>query len=289
MGTKRRRWRRVLFLSPLILGALCILVLHLVSDFGLSEREVHERFAQAGIPFTLQTRNGVSFVETGNPEGRVVVFIHGSPGSWDNFIGYLLDESLRKSCRLISVNRLGYVGDSRGRPEHSLKRQAEAVMRVLPEGTPVLAVGHSMGGPIAVRLAADYPDRVAGLLLLSAAVDPDLERVLPIQRVGNHPLIAWMLPASLNVCNRELMPLQAELEILEETWPRLRIPLLAVHGEEDGLVPVANMDYLRLQVPEDRLEIRILKGENHFIPWTREAEVIQSLRDLLEASKSAGG
>ncbi len=271
----------MLLAVAVVLPALGLVVLHLVSDFGLSEQEIRSRFESAGVAFELKLKEGISYVETGNPAGPTVIFVHGSPGSWDNFISYLLEKDLRQSYRLLALNRPGYGGDSRGRPEPSLRKQAEAVMTLVPEGTPVLVVGHSMGGPIAVRMAVDYPEQVQGLLLLSAALDPERERVLPIQRIGNHPLIAWMLPSSLDVCNRELLPLREELEALEPEWKRLTIPVVALHGEKDGLVPVENMDYLRRHLPAKQLDIRILEGENHFIPWTREADVIQAVKDLL--------
>jgi pimeloyl-ACP methyl ester carboxylesterase len=42
---------------------------------------------------------------------------------------------------------------------------AEAVRGLCEEGAPVVLVGHSFGGRVAVMLAAAHPDRVAGLVL----------------------------------------------------------------------------------------------------------------------------
>lgn len=53
--------------------------------------------------------------------------------------------------------------------EWGSREYAEAVARVLATfPDPVVLVGHSFGGRVAVRLAATVPDRVAGLLLTAA-------------------------------------------------------------------------------------------------------------------------
>lgn len=50
----------------------------------------------------------------------------------------------------------------------SIESQAAAVARVAPE-TPFIAIGHSMGGLVALQLAVDAPERVAGVVLLDPA------------------------------------------------------------------------------------------------------------------------
>jgi pimeloyl-ACP methyl ester carboxylesterase len=279
---KPRRWKR--WIAAVLLGifALGLILLHVFSDFSMSEAEIAERFATAGVVPTLETVEGQKVVETGNPEGMPVIFIHGSPGSWDNFIEYLVEDSLRERFHVMSINRLGYGEGGKEAFEASLSKQAAAVAAVLDSDHPAIVVGHSMGGPIAVKLAIEHPEKVKALVLLSAALDPKLEEVKGIQRIADWPLVAWMLPKTLVVCNRELMPLEGELEIMASEWSRLQAPVIALHGDEDGLVPVANMDFLKTKVNEAQGEIRILRGANHFIPWTHEKEVRQAILDAAD-------
>ena len=66
----------------------------------------------------------------------------------------------------------------------------------LPQGVPLILLGHSMGGLVAARFVADHPEVVDGLVLSSPALDPGLNglqklllavlpRVAPDLCVGN--------------------------------------------------------------------------------------------------------
>jgi pimeloyl-ACP methyl ester carboxylesterase len=66
----------------------------------------------------------------------------------------------------ISVDLLGH-GQSPKADEYSIKAQAAACLAHLPEGA--IVVGHSMGAQVAVQMAADAPDKVAGIILLDPA------------------------------------------------------------------------------------------------------------------------
>ena len=124
----------------------------------------------------VETAEGrLHFVVAGRalPAPARVLFVHGSPGTWDAWRGFLMDRELRAAARLIAVDRVGFGGSERGRAEPSLERQAVALAAVLESepGPPAIVVGHSLGGPIAVRLAIDRPELVAGLLLSAPSID----------------------------------------------------------------------------------------------------------------------
>lgn len=50
----------------------------------------------------------------------------------------------------------------------SIEAQAAAVAAVAPQ-TPFIAIGHSMGGLVALQMAVDAPERVAGVVMLDPA------------------------------------------------------------------------------------------------------------------------
>ena len=72
-------------------------------------------------------------------------------------------------------------------------------------------MGHSYGGPVVARMAIDYPDRVAGLVLLASSADPEPQWVKPIQRFAKWPVIKWLVPGFTYSTNEEILALQQSL------------------------------------------------------------------------------
>lgn len=137
-----------------------------------------------------------------------MVFVHGSPGSWEAFVDLLADGRLVARAHLAALDRLGFGGSARSEDEPSLVAQAAALAPVLAGNrsqSGAILVGHSLGAPIVVRAAADMPGRIAGLVLVAPSLAPTLERPWWIQRPTSWPLFAWLLPVDWRSCNRELI------------------------------------------------------------------------------------
>jgi pimeloyl-ACP methyl ester carboxylesterase len=220
---------------------------------------------------------------------RTVLFVHGTPGTWEAFRGYLADPELAGRARLIAVDRPGFGRSGRGRAVGSLETQAAALAAVL-EGTasgPAVVVGHSLGGPIAARLAADRPELVAGLVLVAPSIDPALERWRWYNVAASWRVVQWLLPVDWVTSNRELAPLAGELERLRPLWHRIAAPVVVVQGGRDELVPAANADFAERVLPAPRLEVRRHPEDGHFILWQRPETVRGPILDLLERTAPA--
>ncbi len=221
-------------------------------------------------------------------EQPLIVFIHGSPGGWSAYIDYLQSPVLLRSARLVAVDRAGYGASNAGRPVPSLAAQARLLGPILEnESRPVLLVGHSYGGPVAVQLALDYPEKVGGMVLIAASVDPALEEWRWFNQAAEWALVRFILPAAWDVSNQELKPLRGDLEAILERWDSVRGPVALVHGEEDGLVPVANVDFARGRLQAARVAVHRYADEDHFILWNRPAEMIEIILATLERMESA--
>ena len=217
----------------------------------------------------------------------LVVFVHGSPGSADAFLSYLSDTALSRMTRMVSLDRPGFGYTSGfGRAEGSLERQAaavEAVVQRLAPGQKVVLVGHSLGGPVIARFAMDYPDQVAGLVIVAGSIDPDLEEHPWWQAAVDAPPLRWLTPKSLWASNREIKLLEDELRAILPRWAGIRCPVTMVHAEDDRLVPFANVAFARRMLVNcaDLREVTLPKGD-HFILWSRPELVRQAILDLVQ-------
>ncbi len=104
--------------------------------------------------------------------GPAVVLIHGLPGTADDFDRVT---ALLPGRRTVALDRPGYGYSSGG--YHSMDEQLLTLRELIERlgNRPVVLVGHSYGGTIALAFVERYPQLVRGLVLVDAAA------------VGQHP------------------------------------------------------------------------------------------------------
>ena len=129
------------------------------------------------------------YVDFGGPDGcdgegsqPPVVLVHGLGGSHLNWVG--IGPELARGRRVVAVDLAGFgLSPSLGRStsvHHNASLLSRFIHRVL--GRPVVLVGNSMGGMVALLLAGNRPEQVVGLGL----IDPSL----PIPRQRQDPQVA---------------------------------------------------------------------------------------------------
>lgn len=252
--------------------------------FRTRDDKMKRRFRKNGVELTTVTEQidgrQMHFAVTGNRNDTTLLFIHGTPGSWTAFSGYLQDTALYNRFRLISIDRPGFGYSDFGMPLN-LENQALLVGKLIQRvsnGKHICLVGHSLGAPLAIKLAADYPSLISSVVLLSGSVDPTLEKAewwrLPLM----HTPLGKLLPGAFQPSNKELWYLKTDLKTLKADFSRVSCPVYIVHGDKDTWVPPANVEYAKKHLHNAAsVEIHMLEGGNHFIPWTRFREI----RDLL--------
>lgn len=198
---------------------------------------------------------------------ELVVFIHGAPGSWDAWAGFL--KRPPEGVRYMSVDRPGYGASDAGRPEPSLERQAALIARAAYDQAtgPVLLVGHSLGGPVAARIAMDYPDLCGGIVFVAASVDPELEVLEWYHKAGDVRPVRWILPVDMDTANQEILPLKSELTAMLPFWKTVHVPVTVIQGGQDKLVPPGNADFLKRNLPQAQMVL--VPEMDHFVPWAR--------------------
>lgn len=225
----------------------------------------------------------LSYLAGGDPAGQRIVFVHGSPGTateWVRFLADVPDGQYR-----IAVDRIGY-GESH--PENAstdLKLQAMALGSLLAaeDGRRSVLIGYSYGGPVVLQTALEMPERVAGLLLIAAAADPELEEVHPLQNLAAMEPFAQLLPRELENANAELMELRGHLDAMKDGLARLDGPVSIVHGLRDTLVPPENVVYLQRHLSAAApMRIFLVEDGDHFLLWSHKDILDQALICLLE-------
>jgi pimeloyl-ACP methyl ester carboxylesterase len=172
--------------------------------------------------------------------------------TWDGVRGRL--GSATKVC---SYDRLG-IGSSDPLPERqtfaTFASDLDGVLHVLEPHRPVVVVGHSLGGPIAMTWATSHPDQVAGVVLVDAA-SPQYTREVVRQ-----------LPDPPGTTRKDMIAGDAEHVDHVAAWPTLQalprlgeIPLVVLtHGHADPNLFPPQADW-------DRLEAAWLQGQHHWL------------------------
>ncbi len=223
----------------------------------------------------------VSYLLAGDSHGPQLILVHGTPGSAASWADYLLQPP--PGWQVLALDRPGFGHSGPPGAVPSLQAQAAAVLALMAtDGRPVVLLGHSLGGPVVARVAADHPERVTALVLLAASLDPGLEVIHPMQWVGAWWPVRQLLPRTLRNANAELMALKVELQALALDLPRVRARVHIVHGMQDDLVPVANVPYMQALFTGARcVSTVLLPGRNHFLPWNSEADVRSAITNAL--------
>ena len=222
----------------------------------------------------------IHYIETGNKNANTLFFVHGSPGSWDAYKDYLKDSLLLSKFRMIAIDRIGFGYSNFGKAEN-LKTQThiiEKFTKQIANGKLIYLIGHSLGGPTIVEMAAEKPNDYATLVILSGAVDPKAEKPENWRAVIKVKPIRYIIPGALRPANDELWWLKTDLYDLKPKLQNITSNVIIIHGTKDQLVPYSNVAFMRREfVNAKSLEIISIKDANHFIPWTHFKEI----RDVL--------
>jgi pimeloyl-ACP methyl ester carboxylesterase len=106
--------------------------------------------------------------------GPAIVMIHGASSNLE-VMRQPLGDMLARNHRVILIDRPGHGWSTRARAEDSTPavqaRMTDQALQELGVG-PVILVVHSWSGALGARMALDYPQRLAGLMMLAPVAYP---------------------------------------------------------------------------------------------------------------------
>ncbi len=121
----------------------------------------------------------LNFHTYGPADGHEILAIHGMTGHGARWAD--LAENHLSDARVLAPDLIGH-GRSPWTPPWDIAAQVEGLRTLLQAHArgPVVVVGHSYGGAIAVHLARQHPELVRSLVLLDPAIDLDPEDLLEV-------------------------------------------------------------------------------------------------------------
>lgn len=242
---------------------------------------------QAMNQFPSQRAGDLNYFAAGDTKTQRVIYVHGTPGDASGWANYL--QNPIPETESIAIDRLGFgrsLPDGKQQAVVSFNDQADAIKPLLVkrDGRWPILVGHSLGGPIVAKLAANAPDRVGGIVILAGSLDPGLEEIKWFNRAAATPVLRLIIPKPLRISNTEIFAAREQTQSLAKVLDQVRCPVVIVHGTEDHLVPYANVAYMQQTLTNaERVQVIKLENEGHFLPWRREAEVRAAIESLLNA------
>lgn len=263
-----------------LLLAQCIIMRNRWSD-----TKAYRVFKTKDVPLTIYdtviNQRHLHYAVCGNGDSLpTLVFIHGSPGSWMNYMKFMWDSAMRKKFRIVAIDRPGFGYSDFGKAVH-LQEQADLIMPVLQKlktDQPMFLVGHSMGGPVLAKLAADNSALFKTIVIIAGSIDVNQEKTETWRKVmANRPLY-WALPGAFGPSNTEILYLKKDLLPLQNEFKNITCHVLFVHGNKDTWVPIGNIAYgEKMMINAKSIAADTLFGAGHQIPWERTAE----LKDIL--------
>jgi pimeloyl-ACP methyl ester carboxylesterase len=240
-------------------------------------------FAQKHIPLQIHDTviNGrhLHYAVSGPDSLPTLVFIHGSPGSWSNYMKYMWDTSLRKRFRFVGIDRPGFGYSDFGKAMHLQDQCAISlpVLRSLKTNKPMYLCGHSMGGPVVIQLAASAPELFDKIVIVAGAIDLAQEPKDNWRKVMAVKPLFWCLPGAYAPSNTELLYLKKDLIPLQQEFSKITAEVYFLHGTADNWVPIENVAYGEKMLNHARsIHSDTIVGADHQIPW-KNREVMKEL------------
>ena len=237
------------FLTLCIVSAFCSSCT--VLQYRSSDEEILSTFKEKGVTteiiyYTVDSLDLKLRIQKVTKTGHSanLLFIHGSPSSLTAWHTYMWDTSLQEKANLYAVDRPGYGYSDFGKSIPSIEKQAEILNSFIEKEqlTNVITIGTSYGGAIAAQMAVEN-GTIKGVILVSAAMEPNQEKSIWASRLTQWWATRWLVPTGYRVAGDEKTIHARELTRLEAGWKTLSIPLLHLHGDKDNIVPYGNLEY----------------------------------------------
>ncbi len=289
----RKAQKKIILLLSAFLSLLIFSACGAWASFRTSDKKVLKQFAKKGLKaqthYVTYQGHSLRHIHSKAYDSLLptLYFVHGAPGSSDNFNAYLTDSLLNTQANLISFDRLGYGYSEYGKAYPDIIQQAASlcpqVKQYSSAENPGLVVGWSYGGPIAAKMALNSPHLIGGAVLLAPALDPNAERYFAMGRLAEWKLTRWFVPASFVVAQKEKRAHASSLSDLTHEWKKIQSPVFMLHGTKDNIVPYApNTEFAKQHFDTKYFTLYPVEGKGHIFPMKETDRVLEVLLTELD-------
>ncbi len=238
-------------------------------------------------------------------EGQALFFLHGWGTDLTLFDTYY--KNLAKDHRVVAIDFPGFGGTDEPTDPWRLDDYVaftKSCMEALDLEDPIL-VGHSFGGRVAIKLAAEKSVTAPMILIGSAGVKPrrkltyylDVYSYKLARAIGRLPFFSWLLGPSLERARklsgstdyRRATPVMKGVlsavvnEDLRHLLPTVTAPVLLLWGEDDEATPLE--DALLMAEKMHNARLVTYAGAGHYVFLERQAGCLKEIRGFLRQVK----
>jgi pyruvate dehydrogenase E2 component (dihydrolipoamide acetyltransferase) len=274
------------------------------------ESFVPEEEGEAGPEPEIVEAGGksVQYLIVGEGEGDPLVLLHGFGG--DINIWVFNQETLAAEHTVYALDLPGHGASTKDVGDGDLNSFVGVLTDFLDamEVEKAHLVGHSMGGAIAGAFAQAHPERVASLILIASAGlgeeinEEYIEGFIAANRRREMKNTLGMLFANPDLVTRQLVQDvmkfkrldgvdEALRKVADKIFPdgkqadvpdlsELSVPILAIWGSEDGIVPVSHSENL----PEN-VRVEVLKDTGHMPQMEAAGKVNRLIGEFLDGQE----
>lgn len=264
----------------------------------------------------------VAYDSSGHPLGKSVVFLHGNPGSAQD-LHPQLKESLKAEFNLVTYDRPGLGESPKATEPLTLNDQCLLLKQLLfnLDLKNVILLGHSYGGALSLKFAADYPELCDGMVLLApwayrrpkdrtsslgSGVLANLIRLLVGRRLIEKHLRSCFAPstAAQDLLKQKVKEfsqkdsftsmLEAKsslidsFEKLENLYSSVACSAWVIASPQDQVIDF-DTQARRLAETNPNFELIELEGQGHQLTWTNRKEILYALNELQKEKNQCHG
>lgn len=267
----------------MVLISVLLLSTRLLS-FSLSEDKIADEFAALEYEPKHHYYNWeddyMHYVTCGDSTLTPLLLVHGSPGSWDNFVKLLRETSVLEDFYVVAPDRPGY-GQSGLSELRDLESQSQAMQPLIESyfsQKKGVVLGHSYGGALCLQLAADYPSRFGFIISAAGTLADVYQEPKWYNYLVKYTPVGWLLDGSFDLSNREMWNLPHDLHRLYPQLEQLTTNTIILQGGKDILVNPQTAYYIQDKLPEARSQLIFSDEMDHFLIWNDLQKIEEALK-----------